>query len=142
VIYHFTIFGQPVPWTVWVKKGPPPLAYQEMQAWQEQIRAALRQEWGNKPLVSGAVRVDAQFYLRYPATAPKSPEAKAKWIEKHIIMKPDCSNIYKAFEDALQVILEVGDQQVIRVTMRKAFVREEKPSYESGYTKLIFEVIS
>ena len=102
-----------------------------MQAWQEQIRAVVRSQWGRKALLAGGVTIDTAFYLRWPQTAPqRSARAMAAWREKHIAMKPDLDNLRKAATDSVaSVLFLVGDQQVVSGRMSKAFAEPGQEPY-------------
>jgi len=108
-----------------------------MVAWQEQIRAYLAAEWGNRPPLAGPVQIDTTFYRGWPERAPQSQEkAKKKWEQAHVLMAPDSGNYRKAFLDSLEphryfqgIIL--NDAQVIGGMEWKAYTQEAW-----GYTEL------
>ena len=134
-----TIPGNPAPWHVWTRQGPPPLGVLKFQAWQEQIRFYLQPAWGREPL-SGPVVLEAEFYLPWPQSAPqRSPKAIERCYKKHLVMKPDRTNLYKAFEDACEGILFHNDSQVLRGEPRKDILRPTVyTKYTEGFTKIRF----
>ena len=77
----FEVPGDPAPWTSWPKRGKPPIGFLRMQAWKLQIQAHARVAWGDRPLLTGNVRLRFVFYL------PKKG-------------KGDLTNMIKAAEDA------------------------------------------
>lgn len=132
--------GNPVPWQVYTRQQSPPMGVLKCQAWQEQIRVYLRQAWGNQAPLTGPVALDCEFYLPWPDSAPqKHAAAIEKWWQKHRIKKPDRTNLYKAFEDACEGILFIGDQQVLRGEPQKELLN---PNYwvdvKEGYTRIRF----
>ena len=133
--WRFVVPGQPTPWTVYTRRGEPHRGFLEMQAWQEQIRAVVRHQWGNKAPLAGGVVVDTAFYLEWPQTAPqRSARAMAIWREKHLAMKPDLDNLRKsALDSVASVLFEVGDQQVVAGIMSKQFAEPR----QEGYTIIV-----
>ena len=101
--WRIVIPGDPVPWAVYTKQGPPSPGFLAVQAWQEQIRAAARSTWQGRPEIQGPVKLSFQFLLPWPKSAPKIGGAAAgRWEKKHLLMKPDLTNLEKAAEDALK----------------------------------------
>lgn len=150
--------GDPAPWQVYTRQGPPPLGVLKFQAWQEQIRVHLRQAWGKKEPLSGPVVLDLEFYLPWADMAPKrNPQSIETWYWKHLAMKPDKDNLQKAFSDACGAkpavygrngrlirdaepgILFHGDQQVVRGETRKDILRPTVyVECKEGYTVMRF----
>ena len=128
--YAGRIEGDPVPWTVYTKRGEPPIGFQNMKAWQAQVNIQLRALVGPSGLLEGPVVLDATFYLPWPQSAPQHREAaKLAWALKHITMKPDRTNLYKCFEDACQGALFLNDSQTIDGRAQKRYTVGPK-----GYT--------
>jgi len=101
--WRIVIPGNPVPWTVFTRNRAPTPGFFAMQAWQEQIRAAARSVWQGWPELEGPVRLSFEFWLPWPKSAPKLGGAAAgRWEKKHLLMKPDLTNLEKAAEDALK----------------------------------------
>jgi crossover junction endodeoxyribonuclease RusA len=112
-IWTFKVPGDPVPWTVWARRGPPPTNYLRMQSWQAQIQAYARQ-YGPRTPIKGPVRLQMEFYLPWPKSAPKSNDrAKQRYRCLHRTKRPDLRNYTKACEDAMNGISYVDDGQVI-----------------------------
>lgn len=100
--WRIEIPGDPAPWQVYTRQGPPSMGILKCQAWQEQIRAAARSFWHGRAEIEGPVRLSFQFYLPWPENAPKIGGAAAnRWEKQHLLMKPDLTNLEKAAEDAL-----------------------------------------
>jgi Holliday junction resolvase RusA-like endonuclease len=138
-----TIPGEPAPWQVYTKQGQPPIGFLNFKAWQEQIQAHVRQQWGRRPVSTGEVIVHTSFYRGWPKTAPqKQWPAQVKWATKHIIKTPDVGNYRKAFLDALQGIVYVNDSQVIAGVESKgyAIAPAEYTTFAEGYTIAIITV--
>lgn len=138
--FRLTIPGNPAPWQVWTRQGPPPIGVLKFQAWQEQIRFYLRPAWQGDPL-SGPVVLDMEFYLPWSDTAPQRQEkAIYEWYWKHLAMKPDRDNLQKAFSDACQGILFHGDQQVVEGYTWKDILRPTiYKNPKEGFTQIKFK---
>ena len=128
---EFVIHGPPQQWTVYIKdKGPPSPGFLRMQAWQDEIRIILRSEWRYEPM-DGPVELDTEFYRPRGKTCPiKQDRAINKWMEQHIINRPDLTNYRKSCEDACNNILFLDDSQVVGGSMIKRYA----PQYSEGYT--------
>lgn len=100
----FEVVGQPAPWAVWAKKGPPPPGYEHMMAWRAQIQLAARKAWGTGDPLSGPVRLSFAFYLRQ---------------RKGREQEPDLCNLAKAAEDSIQGIIIKNDRQTIHMEVMK-----------------------
>ena len=99
----FEVPGEPVPWTVFTRRGPPSPGFLAMQAWQAEIRKAARTYWNGRPEITGPVRLYFRFDLPWPNRAPnRGGQAAERWEAKHLLMKPDLTNLVKAAEDALK----------------------------------------
>lgn len=140
--FRCQIPGDPVPWAVYTRQGPPPIGVLKFQAWQEQIQFYLRPAWGREPL-KGPVVLDCEFYLPWPDSAPQKASASIqRWYESHLVMKPDRTNLYKAFEDACQGILFHNDSQVVRGEPRKDILNPNKlKTVKEGYTVVRFRTL-
>lgn len=140
VMFELKIPGNPAPWCVYIKRGPPPIGFQHMRAWQQQIQFYLSAEWGDREPLSGPVCLDIELFLPWPDSAPqKQAKAIETWYWKHLAMKPDRTNLFKAFEDACQKILFHGDQQVVRGEARKDILRPTVYTQcKEGYTVVRF----
>jgi len=157
---RLTIPGDPVPWTVYTKRGEPPIGFLNMQSWQEQVRAYLRSAWKQEPL-TGPVVLDCEFFLPWPDSAPqKRTEAIEKWYWKHLAMKPDLDNLKKAFSDSCGAksavygrrgqlirpaelgILFHGDQQIVSGNVRKDILRPTiYKNPKQGFTEIRFRAL-
>ena len=114
--------GNPAPWTVYTKRGEPSIGFQNMRAWQEQIKSHVRQAWGDREPLTGPVSLTVSFYREWPQSAPQSHSgAIQRWAVKHILTKPDVTNYLKAFEDALKGIVFVDDSQTVGIVASKLY---------------------
>ena len=138
--FQLTIPGNPVPWAVYTKQGPPPIGFNRMVAWQGQIQLHLRRAWGNQEPLSGPVVLDAEFFLPWPESAPqRETRAIEKWYWKHLVMKPDLDKLRKALSDSFEGILFHGDQQVVRGESRKDILSPNLyVACQEGYTRIRF----
>jgi len=112
-IWTFAVPGDPVPWSVWIKRSAPPPGFLAMQAWQSVIAAYARQ-YGPREPIKGLVRLQMEFYRAWPKSAPKSSEnAKKRFVDAHIIKRPDVDNYGKAARDAMNGICYLDDSQIV-----------------------------
>lgn len=111
-----------------------------MKTWQTQIQVALRQAWGAKEPLKGPLLLECRFFLSWPDSAPqRNPKAIDKWYWKHLAMKPDIDNLKKAFSDACEGILFVGDQQLVGGEPRKQILNPNSYNQvKEGYTMIRF----
>ena len=128
---EFVIHGPPQQWTVDVKdKGPPSPGFKRMKLWQAEIQELFKQEWMREPL-EGPIELDTEFYRPRGKTCPTHQErAIGRWLDKHILSRPDVTNYRKACEDACNGILFYDDSQVVGGKMKKRYA----PQYSEGYT--------
>ena len=128
---EFVIHGPPQQWTVYVKdKGPPSPGFKRMKLWQAEIQELFKQEWLREPL-EGPIELDTEFYRPRGKTCPTHQErAIGRWLDKHILSRPDVTNYRKACEDACNGILFYDDSQVVGGKMKKRYA----PQYSEGYT--------
>ena len=128
---EFVIHGPPAQWTVYIKdKGPPSPGFKRMKVWQAEIQAIFQQEWSREPL-EGPIELDTEFYRPRGKTCPTHQErAIGRWLDKHILSRPDLTNYRKACEDACNGILFYDDSQVVGGKMKKRYA----PQYSEGYT--------
>jgi Holliday junction resolvase RusA-like endonuclease len=138
LLCEYVVHGAPVPWTVYARgRGAPSPTFHKMQAWQDQIRATTRTEWGDVPC-TGPIRLDMEFYRPRSKDCPRIRPASAKrWMAKHILMRPDRSNYAKACEDALNGLVYLDDSQVVDGSISKRYA----PTYSEGFTVIrVYEV--
>ena len=128
---EFVIHGPPQQWTVYVKdKGPPSPGFKRMKLWQAEIQELFKQEWMREPL-EGPIELDTEFYRPRGKTCPTHQErAIGRWLDKHILSRPDVTNYRKACEDACNGIVFYDDSQVVGGKMKKRYA----PQYSEGYT--------
>ena len=117
----FTVPGEPCPWTVWTRRGPKPVGFENMEVWQEAIQVAAIRACGGKPLWDGPIKLEMEFWRQILPSAPKKPDSLTLWKERHIIMRPDCLNYAKAAEDALKGIIFNDDRQVVALISSKQY---------------------
>ena len=114
--------GEPCPWQVYTRQGRPSAGVLAFQAYQTLIQLAIKRVWADSPL-TGPVDLSLQFYRSIPAACPKTHPARAHWIAKHRMMRPDLSNFCKAAEDAIKGpgLLILDDSQVVSLSAMKAY---------------------
>ena len=142
--------GEPRPWTVYTKQGNPTSGFNRMQAWQEMIGIEAKKAMSGRKPIDGAVRMDIIFSRVMLKAAPKVPDKpkryedlnhfrrrvvqaelkRSKWLDAHLIKRPDLDNYRKAFSDALQGIVYHDDSQIIGGGGSKDYA----PFGREGYT--------
>ena len=117
-----TVEGEPCPWQVWIRRGRPSVGVLAFQAYQTLIQLAVKGAWTGPPM-TGPVALVLQFYRSIPAACPKGHPARARWIAKHLTMRPDLDNYAKAASDAIKGpgLLILDDSQVVSLSARKAY---------------------
>jgi Holliday junction resolvase RusA-like endonuclease len=141
----FTVPGQPVPWGVHTRYDRSE-SKDRLKAYQDMIRVAARRAMRGHPPHEGPVTLEMWFHLEIPDSAGKRPETRARWIERHLIMKPDTTNLQKAAEDGLTEqsikgvaremlgIVFIDDGQVIDTGAHKRYAQE-------GHTVFIVQLL-
>lgn len=81
-------------------------------------------------LLTGPVMVTADIYRSIPLSWSKKKQVKAAAGEIRPITKPDCSNIIKGIEDALNKIIWRDDSQVVSLTVRKWYSENPRVDIE------------
>ena len=125
------IKGEPAPWQVWTRQGPPPPGVLAFQAYQTRIQVEIKRRWDQEP-ITGPIELEIIFYRGIPASCPKGPAARQRWIAKHRMMRPDLTNYVKAAEDAIKGpgLIILDDSQVVYLTAHKGYAAVE------GYTTI------
>lgn len=107
----------PEPWAVGplqaVRRGGKLSAFmgrnQQLASYQEAVREAVREQWGDLPTLDGLIRLDV--YLWRQRSEYKTPAER-----KHRKHEADATNMLKALEDALQGVLFKNDRDNISVS--------------------------
>jgi Holliday junction resolvase RusA-like endonuclease len=124
----FNVDWRPCPWTVYTKRGEQPPGFYKFKAWQEVVKAAAIVAMGGRPALCGPVVLEADFYLPLPALpkylhldSAKTADKRDAWLAKHLVMRPDATNLLKAFEDACTGLVWKDDSQVVKTVITKQF---------------------
>jgi Holliday junction resolvase RusA-like endonuclease len=75
---------------------------------------------GSSP-IAGAVSVELTLCVPIPASFSKKKRAAALNDEIFPTTKPDCSNVQKGVEDAMNGIVYNDDKQIVRVLVKKFY---------------------
>jgi Holliday junction resolvase RusA-like endonuclease len=115
----FTVYGSPV------AQGRPRFARiggfvrtydpSKSKNWKQDVKAQVLQQLGGAPpaLLEGPLELQVVFHLPRPKSLPKRVT--------HHVKKPDCTNLVKGIEDALNGILWRDDSQLVDVSLRKVY---------------------
>jgi Holliday junction resolvase RusA-like endonuclease len=86
---------------------------------------SLRNQHGNKPLLTGPLRMNVVFYLPLSKTMAK----KLKMPYSYHYFKPDISNMLKFIEDIATGIIYKDDCLIAKVTMKKVYDSEPRTEF-------------
>lgn len=85
------------------------------------VRMAAWEKMQGKQIISGPAKVDISLFFKIPQSWAKNKRLAALSGEIMPTIKPDCSNVLKAIEDALNGVVWDDDKQVIEVIVRKFY---------------------
>lgn len=89
--------------------------------YQDIVRQRALYEWNGRPLIDVAIQATATFYRTMPSSFSKSKIQAALMGDLLPTTKPDCSNLMKAFEDALRGVVMIDDAQITDMIVRKRY---------------------
>ena len=84
-----------------------------------------RQAMGDRSLFNGPVSLDLLLHMPIPASWSAKKRMQAANGEIIPTTKPDCSNVLKAVEDAMNGIVYLDDKQISDLSVRKRY--SDKP---------------
>lgn len=74
-----------------------------------------------KSLLDGAVSMRISLHVPIPSSWSKKKQEQARNGELRPLTKPDCSNVTKAIEDAMNGIVYVDDKQIVELSVSKYY---------------------
>lgn len=80
-----------------------------------------RQAMGDRALFDCAVLLSLVLHMPIPASWSKKKQAAALLGQVWPTSKPDCSNVLKAVEDAMNGIVYRDDSQIVVLSVRKVY---------------------
>ena len=80
-----------------------------------------RQAMGDRNLFDCAVSLSLVLHMPIPASWSKKKQAMALIGSVWPTSKPDCSNVLKAVEDAMNGIVYLDDKQIVMLSVRKIY---------------------
>lgn len=80
-----------------------------------------RQAMGDRNLCDCAVALSLVLHMPIPASWSKKKQAMALLGQVWPTTKPDCSNVLKAIEDAMNSIVYRDDSQIVVLSVRKVY---------------------
>ena len=125
-IYSFDIPGEPIPWSVWMRRSKPTLRQQALKDYQLTIQINLKGKYEIPP-IKGPVILRLEFKMPLPKGVPKNPGKRNLWLKTHYPRHCDLRNLEKAAEDACQGILFLDDRQVVFSSGNKEYAEDDKP---------------
>ncbi len=97
------------------------------RAYEGSIARVAASYMGDRPPLTGALSVSLWFKMPIPVSLSKRLKAAMAAGEVPHVKVPDCSNLAKAVEDALNGIAWVDDCQIVRLFVTKAY--SDKPGF-------------
>jgi len=96
-----------------------------LKSWRYDVGMAAQEVFGDKPLITGPVRLGITFYLQRPKAHYRT--GKNKHLLKDSapsfpIVMPDLTKMLRAAEDALKGVIWKDDSQVIAQETYKAYI--------------------
>lgn len=85
------------------------------------VKLYAQKEMGTNPITELPVSMDIEIYLEIPKSFSKKKQIDAQ--EKRLLptKKPDCSNVLKSIEDAMNGIVYKDDSQIVVVRISKYY---------------------
>jgi|SRR5712675_195342 len=107
----------PTPWAAHCGYGKK--SWDKRYAQKQEYKRQIKEQWGEKQLITSAVILDIYYVLPIPKSTSKvRREAMIKGEIDHLV-PPDVTNLNKLTEDCLQGIVMGNDSAVIDVRGRK-----------------------
>lgn len=85
------------------------------------VRLEAKRAMGSWEPMQGAVELVLRLYMPIPASWSKKKRKEAVEGTLRPTTKPDCSNVLKAIEDAMNGVVFADDKQVVEVTITKLY---------------------
>lgn len=85
------------------------------------VRLEAKRAMGSWEPMQGAVELVLRLYMPIPASWSKKKRQEAVEGTLRPTTKPDCSNVLKAIEDAMNGVVFADDKQVVEVTITKLY---------------------
>jgi Holliday junction resolvase RusA-like endonuclease len=113
------IYGNPFPWTAArvCKNGH---HYDPKSKEKEALRWQIKGQYRDPP-VSGPVHIDITFYMPIPKSTSAAQRRQMRCGKILHVKKPDTSNLFKAYEDALKGIVIDDDNRSQRISACKVY---------------------
>tara|TARA_R100000789_G_C2911682_1_gene123522 strand:+ start:139 stop:567 length:429 start_codon:yes stop_codon:yes gene_type:complete len=114
--------GEPKPWQVFIRRGPPSGGYLAYKGYQVDIQAHAKKEWGRRPLLEDVpLEIHLKFFKSYPNRLSKAPELRQRDLTLALCRKPDVDNLVKAAVDGIKGIVFKDDNMVVKIIAEKTF---------------------
>lgn len=85
------------------------------------VRLSAHKEMKGRPLFSGACQIEIGLYMPVPSSWSNKKRTAALSGEIRPTAKPDCDNVLKCINDALNGVVWVDDKQVVDVRVEKRY---------------------
>lgn len=120
--------------TTWTNQGPRHYTPEATRNWEATVALYARKAMGGREPLQGALGLSAAFYLPIPVGWPLWKRQAAAAGQLAPTLKPDCSNLVKAVEDACNGICWGDDAQLIQTLSWKGYALS--PRVEVSITPL------
>ena len=97
-------------------------------AFEGYIRALFAQKYPDHVPLEGPVEMDVLIYFPIPKSASKAKARDMRWQRILPTKRPDCTNVLKAVEDALNGLAYRDDAQIVMETVIKQY--DDQPRIE------------
>lgn len=85
------------------------------------VKLMASESMAGKSLLDGAVSMQVSLHVPIPSSWPKKKQEQARNGELRPLTKPDCSNVTKAIEDAMNGIVYADDKQIVELSVSKYY---------------------
>jgi Holliday junction resolvase RusA-like endonuclease len=96
--------------------------------YEKAIAGIAREAMGNRPPLKGPLSVTWRFRMPIPKSGTKRARAAMIAGETAHVSRPDCSNMLKACEDAMNGVVFLDDAQIVRGFFTKVYA--ERPGID------------
>lgn len=94
---------------------------EKTEQYEARVAVFAQQAMAGAPLIDGPCELDLSIFVRIPESWSQKKKTEAANGSIKPTTKPDCSNILKAIEDAMNGVVWVDDKQIVSLRIRKSY---------------------